>query len=99
MPWKEGVRTARNTSAPSLRQLVKQDLGFLEVARLEAFGEPAIDWRKEVSGLIPLTLVAPEPRHAHGSPQLEGLCLLFPRDRKRILEIRLRFHDIRVRRR
>jgi hypothetical protein len=29
------------------------------------FGEPAVDRSEKLASLIPLALVAPEPRHAH----------------------------------
>jgi hypothetical protein len=39
---------------------------------------------------------ATEPRHAHGRTQFEGPCLLLTRNRKRTLEIRLRFGRVRL---
>jgi hypothetical protein len=70
------------------QQLVEQRL---------AFGEPAVDRRKKLASLIPLALIAPEPRHAHHSAQFPRLCLLLPRDRERTLEIRFRFRGVRLR--
>ena len=77
-------------------QLIEQRLGLLQIERVEAFGEPAIDWGEKIAGLIPLALIAPEPRHAHRRAQLPGLCLLLARDRERTLEIRFRFRRIRL---
>src|SRR6202047_396415 len=55
------------TCAPSCRQLVEQGLRLLQVRRVETLGEPAVDWSEKFSDLIPLPLIAPQPRHAHGS--------------------------------
>ena len=70
----------------------------LQVERVEAFGEPSKDRSYEIVGLLWLSLIAPQARHAHRCAQLPGLCLLSTRDRKRALEIRLRFRRIRHRR-
>ena len=48
------------------RQLVKQRLGFFQIERVEAFGEPAVDWSEKIAGLVPLPLIAPEPRGYSG---------------------------------
>ncbi len=45
-------------------QLVEKRLGFLQIERVEAFGEPAVDRGEEIAGRIPLAPIAPEPRHA-----------------------------------
>jgi len=50
-------------------QLVEQSLGLLQIERVEAFGEPAVDRSEEIVGLLPLALIAPEPRHAHRRAQ------------------------------
>jgi enoyl-CoA hydratase/carnithine racemase len=50
-------------------QLVEQSLGLLEIARVEAFGEPVVDRREKIAGLIALALTAPETRHAHRRAQ------------------------------
>jgi hypothetical protein len=39
-------------------QLVKKRLGLLQIERVEAFGEPAIDRGEKSAGLILLALVA-----------------------------------------
>ena len=36
----------------------------LQIERVEALGEPAVDRSEKIAGLIPLALIAPEPRHA-----------------------------------
>ena len=40
-------------------QLIEQRLRLLQIARVEAFGEPAVDWREEIMGLLPLPLIPP----------------------------------------
>src|SRR5262249_32008373 len=79
-------------------QLIEQDLGLLQVAGLEAFGEPAVERSKKIAGLIPPALIAPQPRHAHRGAQFPGLRLLLPRNRERALEILFRSRRIRLRR-
>jgi hypothetical protein len=55
--------TARISADPSitlLSQLSNERGGFFEVARIEAFGEGAVDRRKEIASLGALALIAPE---------------------------------------
>ena len=68
-------------STLSSDQLIEQRLRLFQIERIEPFGEPAVDRSKKIAGLIPLTLIAPEPRHAHRGTQLPGFCLLLTRDR------------------
>ena len=49
---------------PLLRQLLEHRLGLLQVQRIEAFGEPAIDRCKKIAGLLSLAPITPELRHA-----------------------------------
>jgi hypothetical protein len=44
---------------------MEQRLSLLQIERVEAFGEPAVDRSEEIEGLIALALISPEPRHAH----------------------------------
>jgi hypothetical protein len=67
---------ARARSRASIRQLVEQRLGVLQIERVEAFGEPAIDRSEQFANLLRLPLIAPEPRHTHRRAQLQGFCLL-----------------------
>ena len=53
--------------------VAEQRLGLLQVERVEAFGEPAVDRREKIAGLLPLPLIAPEARQARRRPQLPGL--------------------------
>ena len=49
---------------PIFDQLVEESLGLLQIERVEAFGEPAIDRTEKIASLLPFSPVAPEPRHA-----------------------------------
>jgi hypothetical protein len=51
---------SRAKARTPLRQIVEQHLGLVE--RVEALGEPAIDRGEKIAGLLPFTLIAPEPR-------------------------------------
>src|SRR6266567_3019957 len=57
-------------------QFCQQRLGFLEVRRVEPFGEPVVDWRQQRMGFLALALALPEATQAHGGAQLQGFCLL-----------------------
>ena len=39
-------------------QLIKQRLGLFQIARVKAFGEPAVDRSEKIAGLVPLALIA-----------------------------------------
>jgi N-acylglucosamine 2-epimerase (GlcNAc 2-epimerase) len=54
-------------------------------ARIKPFGEPAVDRSWKIASPITFSLVAPEPRHAHGGAQFPGFGLLLACDHKRIL--------------
>ena len=60
-------------------QLIKQRLRLFQIERVEAFGKPSVDRSKKLAGLIPLALIAPEPRHAHRRAQFPEFCLLLVR--------------------
>ena len=51
-------------------QLVEQRLGLLQIERIEGLGEPAVDRREKIVGLVSLALIAPEPRQARRRPEL-----------------------------
>ena len=38
---------------------------LFQIECVEAFGKPAVDRREKIAGLLPLALIAPEPRHGH----------------------------------
>ena len=65
-----------NQDTSNLPQLIEQCFGLLQIARVKPFGKPAVDRREQITGLLPLVLIAPEPRHAHRRPEFPGLCLL-----------------------
>ena len=68
--------SAANHRYPSLRQLVEQGLGLFQVQRVKALGEPAVDRSEQIVGLLPFTLIALEPRHAHCGAEFPGFGLL-----------------------
>jgi hypothetical protein len=62
---------------PALRaQLLQQRLRFLQIARVEAFGEPIINRRQQFARLLPFALVAPEAGEAHGCAEFRGFGLV-----------------------
>jgi hypothetical protein len=52
-------------------KLIEQRLGLDQVRRVEAFGEPAIDWGEKIVGLGGSSLVAPESGEAGAGAELE----------------------------
>ena len=79
----------------SSSQLVEQRLCLFQIARVKPFSEPAVDRSEKLASLIPLALIAPEPRHAHCGAEFPGFGLLLTRDCERALEISLRFRGSR----
>jgi hypothetical protein len=47
---------------------LQQRLGLLQVGRVKAFGEPAVDRRQQRMGFALLTLLLPQASEAHGGP-------------------------------
>ena len=74
------MRFPRDQARCSSRKRVKQGLRLLQIARVESLGEPTVDGYKKITGLLPLALIAPEPRKARRGAQLIGLCFLTSRD-------------------
>jgi hypothetical protein len=64
--------------------LLQQRLRFPQIARVEAFSEPAVNRSKQFASLLHLPLVAPEACEAHCGAQLG---LLLTCDRERTFEI------------
>jgi len=62
----------------SVVQLGEQRLGLLQIERVEAFGEPAVDRREQLASLLRLPLITPKPRHARGGAEFPGFGLLRP---------------------
>src|SRR5271169_3695515 len=71
---------SRSSNRSLRRQFLKQRLRFLQIERVEAFGEPAINRSEQFASLLRLPLITPEPRHAHRCAQLPGLGLLLTRN-------------------
>jgi hypothetical protein len=71
--WRLGVRGDGSddcgSSAVPSAQRVEQRLGLLQIGRIEALREPAIDRSKEIAGVVVFALVAPEPAKAAGGPE------------------------------
>src|ERR1700751_5078531 len=65
-----------------------------QVACVKALREPIVDGGEEVTCRLQFALIAQKPRHAHGSTQFPGFCLLRSRNYQGALEIRLRFRDV-----
>jgi hypothetical protein len=50
-------------------QLLQQRLRLLQIERVEAFGEPAVDRSEQFAGRITHALITPESRHAYRRAQ------------------------------
>jgi hypothetical protein len=50
-------------------QLIEQRLCLLQIARVEAFSEPAVNRSKQFASFLHLALVPPEARKAHGGAE------------------------------
>src|SRR5712692_509750 len=69
------------------RQRLQQRLGLLQVGRVKAFREPAVDRGQQRACLGPLALVLPQPRQAHGGAQLQRVCLLAASSIEGLMEV------------
>ena len=64
----------------ALKSLIgEQRFRFLQIERIEPLGEPAVNRSEKLARLVPLALIAPEPRHAHRRAEFPGFCLLLTR--------------------
>ena len=61
-------------------QLIEQSLGLLQIERVEAFREPAIDRSEQFASLLRFAPVAPEPCEPGRRAQLKTPRLLLLRD-------------------
>src|SRR5215470_643804 len=68
------------------RQLLQERLRLLQVSRLKALREPAIDRCQEVSAFGAFALLLPQACQAHGGPPLPGFGLLLAGNGQRLLE-------------
>src|SRR5262249_39229070 len=89
---------APSTCQAGTLELLQQRLGLLQVERVEAFAEPAVDRREKIASCISLTLIAPELRHAHCGAEFPGFGLPRTRNGQRSPEICFRFRRVRCRR-
>ena len=71
-------------------QLFEQRLGLLEVGRVKALGEPAVDLGQQVVRLLPFPLLLPQPRQAHRRPQFQRFRLLAAGNGQGLLEVGFR---------
>src|SRR5262249_32694349 len=86
-----GHSSATQRSADEVsRQLVEERFGVLQDRRVEAFSEPAVDRREEITGLGTVALLAPEAGQASCSNQLVKFCTLSLCDDERLSIILLR---------
>jgi hypothetical protein len=67
-------------------KLLQQRLGLLEICRIKALGEPAVNRCEQLVGFGALALPLPQPSQAHGRPQLQGFRPLTPSDVEGSLE-------------
>ena len=81
------MKISCSSNEPLRRQLLEQRLRLLQIERVEALREPAVDRSKQFASLLRLALVAPEACKAHGGVEFPEFCLLPARDRARALEI------------
>jgi hypothetical protein len=56
---------------PRSRQFLQQRLCLFQIARVEAFSEPAVHRSEKLACFLALTLVTPEACEAHGGAQLK----------------------------
>ena len=62
-----------------LGKLAQKHLRFFQILRVEAFGEPVVDGRKQVARFLALALAFPQAGEAGGGAELPGLRLLLAR--------------------
>ena len=58
------------------RQFVEQRLCFFEIGGIEAFGEPVVNRREKIAGLVVTTLVSTEPGEATAARNSQSFTLL-----------------------
>ena len=57
-------------------QLTEQSLGLLQIERIEALGEPAVERGEKIAGFAAPVLFAPEARQADRCPEFQERCAL-----------------------
>src|SRR5262249_23267143 len=68
--WRNRGSPPRSKDETGSGQVIEERLGLLQVKRVEAFGEPAIDGREQVASLGALALIAPEAGEVESCTQL-----------------------------
>src|SRR5215472_3312061 len=95
--WQNRGSPPRSNDETGSRQLIEQRLRSLQVERIEALGEPAVDRCEKIVGLLSFALIAPEARHTCRCAKFPGFSLLLARDRECALEIGCCFRRGRLR--
>src|SRR5262249_38388947 len=80
-----------NSTGAGSPQLVQQRPRLFQVGRVEAFGEPARNWREEVVGFGAAAPFTQQARKADRGTQFKPACALLVCDGKRPAEIALDF--------
>lgn len=68
----------------SVRKLIEERLGVLQIGGVESLGEPVVHRAKEVVGFLALVLGLPQFGEAGGSAELPGFDLLVAGDIERL---------------
>ncbi len=68
----------------------QQRLRLLQVSGVKALGEPTVDRRQQLAGLVPLALALPQPTQTHRGPKLPGLGLLAAGDVEGLMKVGFR---------
>src|SRR5215510_6243658 len=76
-------------------EILQQRLGLVQIHCLKTLGEPAVDRCQEFAGLVPFTLLLPQPCQARGRAQLQRHRLLVAGHRQGLVKTRLRFGWLR----
>src|SRR5713101_5911836 len=75
-------------------QLLEQRLRLLQICRIKALGEPAVDWRQQLAGRGAFTLALPQASQTHGGAEFEGFGLLAAGDSEGLTKAGVRFDVI-----
>jgi hypothetical protein len=67
-------------------QVLQQRLRLLEIGRVKALGEPAVDRCQQIVCCLPFSLLLPQPTQTRGSTQLPRLGLLATGNGQGLLE-------------
>src|SRR5215472_3987913 len=74
---------------------LKQCLRFMKIGRVEAFGEPGVNWREDVIGFFAATLCTKQASEADGGAQLISTRTLLVRDGESRVETSLDLGRVR----